>query len=86
MEFKETSLEALEEIRLQLIKEINTKITDKQKQFLFSFKSLQPDWSLLDVGDVSHFPAIQWKIVNLERMSKKKRAEAIIKLEAVLKN
>jgi len=84
MEFKETTLDELESTRLQLIKNINNKITDKQKQFLLSFKSLQPDWSLLDAGDVSHLPAIQWKLLNLERMNKKKRAQAISKLDAVL--
>ena len=72
MEFKETTLNELEATRLQLVKNINNMITDKQKQFLLSFKSLQPDWSLLDTGDVSHLPAIQWKLLNLERMNKKK--------------
>jgi len=84
MEFKETTLEELEATRLRLIEEINNKITDKQKRFLLTFKSLQPDWSLLDAGDVSHLPAIQWKLINLERMSRKKRSDAISKLEAVL--
>jgi len=84
MEFRETTLEELESTRLQLIKEVNNKITDKQKQFLLSFKSLQPDWNLLDAGDVSHLPAIQWKLLNLERMNKKKRIDAIAKLEVVL--
>ncbi len=84
MEFRETTLEELEETRLRLVKEINNKLTDKQKQFLVSFKSLQPDWSLLDTGDVSHFPAIHWKLLNLERMDNKKRLEALAKLETVL--
>ncbi len=84
MEFKEITLEALETIRLRLIKEVNERITDRQKQFLLSFKSLQPDWSLLKTGDVSHLPAIQWKMLNLERMGDNKRAEATAKLEAVL--
>lgn len=84
MEFKETTLEELEETRLKLIEEINHKMTNKQKQFLLSFKSLQPDWHLLKMGDVSHLPAIQWKVLNLEKMSNKKRAEAITKLERVL--
>lgn len=84
MEFKETRLDELESTRLRLVKEINNKMTDKHKQFLLSFKSLQPDWSLLDAGDVSHLPAIQWKLLNLDRMNKKKRTEAITKLEAVL--
>lgn len=84
MQFKETTIEELETTRLELVEDINNKITDRQKRFLLSFKSLQPDWSLLDAGDVSHLPAIQWKLLNLEKMNKNKRAEAIAKLENVL--
>lgn len=55
-------LEELEATRLGLVKEINNKMADKHKQFLLSFKSLQPNWSLLDAGDVSHLPAVQCKL------------------------
>ncbi len=84
MELKETSLQELEETRIQLIQTINSQLTNKQKQFLLSFKTSHPDWSLLDAGDVSHLPAVQWKLLNLKKMEKEKHRAAIDKLEKIL--
>jgi predicted nucleotidyltransferase component of viral defense system len=84
MAVKETSLETLEKTRKTFIQKINNKLTDKQKQFLLSFKAMQPDWQLLDAGDVSHLPAVQWKLLNIKKMSPKKHRLAMAKLEAVL--
>jgi len=84
MTVKETSLQKLEETRKTFIQKINNKLTNKQKQFLLSFKAMQPDWQLLDAGDVSHLPAVQWKLLNINKMSTKKHKLALAKLEAVL--
>ncbi len=84
MAFREATIEELESVRLRLVNEIHQKMTDKQKQFLLSFKSMQPDWRLLETGDVSHLPAVQWKLLNLNKMDRKKRTAAINKLETVL--
>jgi len=74
----------LEATRKTLIQQINTKLTEKQKQFLLSFKAMQPDWQLLNTGDVSYLPAVQWKLLNIKKMSIKKHKLAMEKLEAVL--
>lgn len=84
MTVKETSLQKLEETRKTFIQQINNKLTDKQKQFLLSFKAMQPDWQLLDAGDASHLPAVQWKLINIKKMPTKKHKLALAKLEAVL--
>jgi len=84
MTVKETTLPLLEATRKTFIQQINTKLTDKQKQFLLSFKAIKPDWQLLDAGDVSHLPAVQWKLLNIKKMSAKKHKLAMEKLEAVL--
>ncbi|NOY15552.1 MAG: nucleotidyl transferase AbiEii/AbiGii toxin family protein [Gammaproteobacteria bacterium] len=84
MTVKETTLQKLEETRKTLIQQINDKLTDKQKQFLLSFKAMQPEWQLLDAGDASHLPAVQWKLLNIKNMSVKKHKLAMEKLEEVL--
>ncbi|MFK5948207.1 MAG: nucleotidyl transferase AbiEii/AbiGii toxin family protein [Methylococcales bacterium] len=84
MTIKETTLPFLEATRKTLIQQINTKISDNQKQFLLSFKAMQPDWQLLNTGDVSYLPAVQWKILNIKKMSVKKHKLAMEKLEVVL--
>jgi len=84
MTIKETTVQLLEETRKIFIQEINNKLTDKQKQFLMSFKAMQPDWQLLEAGDVNHLPAVQWKLLNIKKMPMKKHKMAIQKLEMVL--
>lgn len=84
MTVKETTLQKLEETRKTSIQQINDKLTDKQKQFLLSFKAMQPEWQLLDAGDASHLPAVQWKLLNIKNMSVKKHKLAMEKLEEVL--
>jgi len=84
MTVKETSLQKLEETRKIFVRKINNKLTDKQKQFLLSFKAMRPDWQLLAVGDASHLPAVQWKLLNIKKMSVKKHKLAMAKLETVL--
>jgi len=79
-----TNLQFLEETRKALIQQINDKLTDKQKQFLLSFKAMQPQWQLLDVGDASHLPAVKWKLLNIKKMSAKKHRLAMEKLEVVI--
>ena len=49
-----------------------------------SIKQGEPEWSLLGVDGVEHLPALQWKLINVVRMEKQKRNEAIDKLRAVL--
>lgn len=84
MELIKISLQDLETTRMRLIREINNKMTDKQKQFLLSFKAVQPEWNLLDMGDVANLPAVQWKLLNIKRMPNEKHKAALDKLKKVL--
>ncbi len=77
-------LEALEETRERLVREVQTRLSDAQRQFLMSFKSGTPDWSLLQVPDAEKMPAVIWKLINIRKMPKAKHKEAMNKLEKVL--
>ncbi|MFJ5158672.1 nucleotidyl transferase AbiEii/AbiGii toxin family protein [Pantoea sp. NPDC088449] len=81
---RDVSLKELEETRVQLINIINTSLTIEERNFLLSFKNLQPNWGLLDLDRVDQLPAVRWKLKNLSTMSAAKHAAALRKLESVL--
>lgn len=70
--------------RKQLIKLINGNLTEDERLFLMSIKSGIPDWSLIDVQNIKQLPAIQWKLLNIKNMDKKKHQEATDKLKNTL--
>jgi hypothetical protein len=63
---------------------IQTKLTDRYRQFLLSFKRGEPDWELLRVPGVADLPAVQWKLQNVRRMAPAKREQAVERLRHVL--
>lgn len=74
----------LEAARVQLIEMINHSITAPERQFLLSFKSGKPDWTLLGLTDIEKLPAVRWKLKNLSNMQRSKQSEALEKLKKVL--
>jgi hypothetical protein len=52
---------------------------------MLSFKRKSPEWDLFPIKEIKHLPAIQWKMMNLEKMSSKKHKAACEKLERVLR-
>ena len=64
MSDQEFSYEDFEETREILIKTIQKILKREDKDFIISFKRLEPDWSIYDF---EKYPAIQWKLENLRR-------------------
>jgi predicted nucleotidyltransferase component of viral defense system len=54
------------------------------RQFLISFERGEPDWDLLGVSGAMDLPAVKWRQHNLDKLTKKKRAELVQALETVL--
>jgi hypothetical protein len=54
------------------------------RAFLLGFKRGAPDWDLLGVPAAAQLPAVQWKQLNLDRLSPSKRRDLIDALERVL--
>ncbi len=81
---EDLSLQALLEIRAQLIHKIKNELTSDEKKFLLSFKSKSPDWDLLGLKDIEKLPAVKWKLLNLGKMNKKEHEKAYKKLEEYL--
>lgn len=78
------SLAVLEETRIELISTIRTRLTQNHRDFLIGFKEGNPDWSLLPFDQIEELPSVKWKILNLKKMPKPKRDEAIQKLKDTL--
>ncbi len=77
-------LEVLEETRIELVSTIHSKLTQNHRDFLLGFKEGHPDWSLLPFDGIEELPSVKWKILNLEKMPKSKKLEAIQKLKDTL--
>lgn len=76
-----------EAIRNDLIEKINQNLTAIDKEFLLSFETGNPDWRKCCAGDLSSFPAINWKLRNIQKLKDKnssKFEEGIEKLSQFL--
>ena len=80
------SLEALIDTREKIVSEIRQKLTQRDKDFLISFKKGDPDWTYSDVKDFQDFPSIKWKLKNIQLMTKEKRQKALVNLEKILED
>ncbi len=79
------SLDDLLEVRERLIAHIQQALTDKDRTFLLSVKSRDPDWSLLELEGIKDLPAVKWKLINLKRMPYDKHKDALRRLEIILR-
>lgn len=85
MTAEEFTYEDYERTRSELIALIKQELTDQDKQFLVSFKALNPDWSIYQYAE---FPGVKWKLINLNKLKTNnpdKHAELFNKLKNVLK-
>ena len=74
-------------VREYLVHWVNENLDDRDKEFLLSFESGTPDWSKCSSGDLSAYPSVQWKLLNIGRLrsgNPKKHDEGIAKLKAHL--
>ncbi|MBN2340888.1 MAG: nucleotidyl transferase AbiEii/AbiGii toxin family protein [Deltaproteobacteria bacterium] len=78
------SLETLTQTRRQIIELIQKDLSNNERRFLLSLKQGEPNWQLLPVPHLAQLPAIQWKLRNIERMSKEKHQQSTDKLKQVL--
>ncbi|MEM9242865.1 MAG: nucleotidyl transferase AbiEii/AbiGii toxin family protein [Pseudomonadota bacterium] len=78
------SYEELEDIRNKLIAMIQSDLTNNERQFLISIKEGNPGWDLLPIPDIEKLPALQWKLINIDKMNKNLKQKSLNKLKRVL--
>lgn len=65
---EEFSYDQYESTRKELLETIHNNLTDRDRQFLISVKNVTPDWTIYDF---ERFPAIKWKLQNLQKLKDK---------------
>ena len=80
----DVNLKDLLETRDALIKKINIDLTENERLFLLSLKQGDPQWQLMPFGNINKLPALQWKLINIEKMDKKKHQLMVDNLKRVL--
>jgi len=77
-------LEKLIEVQKELPEIMLKNLRDVDKEFLISFKRVEPKWDLLPLSHLKNLPGVRWKLLNIKRMSDQKHKIALKKLEDVL--
>lgn len=75
--------EDYEAVREQLVYEINKSLSDDDKTFLITFKKGKPQWNLLKWGNLQKFPAIKWKLQNIQTLAKNNHAKHVEMLKSL---
>jgi hypothetical protein len=78
------TVEELIAARAALVDSIVSNMRQAHRQFLVSFESGAPDWTLLDVPRADRLPAVKWRQQNLAKLTRNKRIALVAQLEAVL--
>ncbi|MGM9773000.1 MAG: nucleotidyl transferase AbiEii/AbiGii toxin family protein [Segatella copri] len=56
------------ESRTALLSLVNDGLTTTDKEFLLSFEQGEPDWNKCCAGDLSQYPSVQWKLLNIRKL------------------
>ena len=56
------------ESRTALLSLVNGGLTITDKEFLLSFEQGDPDWQKCCAGDLSQYPSVQWKLLNIKKL------------------
>lgn len=59
-------------------------LTLPERRFLVSVKEGSPEWDLLGFAGIENLPALQWKVMNVQKMDLKKHKDYLKKLKAKL--
>ena len=78
------ALEVLVRTREELVAEIVGRMPDAHREFLRSLARGEPEWSLLEVRNVSSLPAVEWRMRKLARFDEVERSAMAQRVEAAL--
>ena len=84
MAWEPVPLKELLATREELVDLIKNQLTPDERRFLLSVKQGEPDWDLLNINGIADLPAVQWKLINIRKMSPKDHQKAVSKLKTYL--
>lgn len=59
----------LEQARTDMVNALQAHFTERDRDFLLSFKRGTPDWGLFDEPAAAQLPAVRWKLMNIEKLA-----------------
>ncbi|WP_416399175.1 nucleotidyl transferase AbiEii/AbiGii toxin family protein [Allohahella sp. A8] len=59
----------LEQTRTDMAAALQMHFTERDRNFLLSFKRGTPDWNLFDEPAAAQLPAVRWKLMNIEKLA-----------------
>lgn len=77
MALKPVTLDELNAVPGHMIQALKAQFTQADFDFLYSFKSGEPNWSLAPNSQIKNLPAVQWKLLNIQKMPKDKHKVAL---------
>jgi hypothetical protein len=60
--------ENYEKAQKELVAFVDSFLTEKDKAFLISFEEGNPHWENSEYNDFRHFPSVQWKLLNVNKL------------------
>ena len=78
------ALDVLIRAREELVAEIVGRMPDAHREFLRSIAGGEPQWSLLEVPNVSSLPAVVWRMRKLAQLDERERSAMVKRIEAAL--
>ena len=78
------ALDVLVRTREELVTDIVGHMPNGHRDFLRSFAKGQPDWSLLEVRNVSTLPAVRWRMRKLAQLGEEEREALVTRVERAL--
>lgn len=84
MTFEPITLEELQAVPAAMAQSLKSQFIQSDFDFLHSFKSGDPDWSLAPHDQIQHLPAVQWKLLNVQKMHPEKRLRALKTLDETM--
>ncbi|MBS0358448.1 MAG: nucleotidyl transferase AbiEii/AbiGii toxin family protein [Proteobacteria bacterium] len=81
---QEISYAELAGLALEISNILRETLTTNEKQFMLSLAAGEPEWEHIDIPHISTLPALQWKLLNIQKMDSKKRDASVKALEDIL--
>ena len=78
------TLDVLVRTREDLVADIVGRMPNGHRDFLRSFPKGEPDWSLLEVRNVSTLPAVQWRMRKLAQLGERARKASVARIQEAL--
>ena len=83
---EEVSLQELQHVQENLSHTLVQALDEDEREFLLSMKRGEPEWSRLGIEYLNQFPALQWKLININKMGSAKSKAEFKRLQEILSN